>query len=77
MRLPGVEGFHPLSPMQQGMLFHSLSAPGSAVYWQQVTLTLEGPPPPPEGADGPRPPGTGSPAWIAFSASSGPGRSAA
>jgi amino acid adenylation domain-containing protein len=29
--------------MQQGMLFHSLSAPHSALYWQQVTLTLEGP----------------------------------
>src|SRR5262245_66389210 len=29
--------------MQQGMLFHTLSAPGSALYWQQVTLTLEGP----------------------------------
>lgn len=43
MRLPGVESFYPLSPMQQGMLFHSLSAPESALYWQQVTLTLEGP----------------------------------
>jgi amino acid adenylation domain-containing protein len=42
LRLPGVESFHPLSPMQQGMLFHSLSAPDSALYWQQVTLTLEG-----------------------------------
>src|SRR5262245_21030197 len=28
--------------MQQGMLFHSLSAAQSAMYWQQATLTLEG-----------------------------------
>jgi len=43
LRLPGVEAFYPLSPMQHGMLFHSLSAPRSGMYWQQATLTLEGP----------------------------------
>ena len=34
--------FYPLSPMQQGMLFHSLYAPASGVYFEQGTLTLEG-----------------------------------
>jgi amino acid adenylation domain-containing protein len=42
LQLPGVETFYPLSPMQQGMLFHSLSAGQSGMYWQQATLTLEG-----------------------------------
>jgi non-ribosomal peptide synthetase component F len=37
-----VEAIYPLSPMQQGMLFHSLYAPQSGVYVEQITLTLKG-----------------------------------
>ncbi|HEX8184731.1 MAG TPA: condensation domain-containing protein, partial [Blastocatellia bacterium] len=37
-----VEAVYPLSPLQQGMLFHSLNAPGSGVYLLQWTFELEG-----------------------------------
>ncbi|WP_373545576.1 amino acid adenylation domain-containing protein [Chamaesiphon sp.] len=37
-----IEAIYPLSPMQQGMLFHSLYAPQSGVYVEQMTLTLIG-----------------------------------
>ena len=37
-----VEDFYPLSPMQQGMLFHSRYAPDSGVYVEQVSCTLRG-----------------------------------
>jgi amino acid adenylation domain-containing protein len=37
-----VEDFYPLSPMQQGMLFHSMLAPGSGVYVEQWSCTLTG-----------------------------------
>ncbi len=37
-----VEAVYPLSPMQQGMLFHSLYAPDSGVYVEQMTCTLGG-----------------------------------
>jgi amino acid adenylation domain-containing protein len=37
-----IEAMYPLSPMQQGMLFHSLYAPESGVYHEQLTCTLQG-----------------------------------
>ncbi|MDY7076204.1 MAG: amino acid adenylation domain-containing protein, partial [Chloroflexota bacterium] len=37
-----IEAVYPLSPMQQGMLFHSLYAPESGVYFEQLSCTLRG-----------------------------------
>ena len=37
-----IENIYPLSPMQQGMLFHSLRAPVSGVYVEQNSATLSG-----------------------------------
>ncbi|MBW4428107.1 MAG: amino acid adenylation domain-containing protein [Nostoc desertorum CM1-VF14] len=37
-----IEDLYELSPMQQGMLFHSLYSPESEVYFEQVVLTLQG-----------------------------------
>ncbi len=37
-----VEDIYPLSPMQQGILFHSLYAPGSTVYFEQWSWSLRG-----------------------------------
>ncbi|MCP4657952.1 MAG: non-ribosomal peptide synthetase, partial [bacterium] len=37
-----IESVVPLSPLQQGMLFHSLYAPGSGVYVVQWSVRLEG-----------------------------------
>ncbi|MCC6858461.1 MAG: amino acid adenylation domain-containing protein, partial [Bryobacterales bacterium] len=37
-----LESVYPLSPMQQGMLFHTLYAPGSGVYVEQLHCILEG-----------------------------------
>src|SRR5205085_9525971 len=37
-----IEDIYPLSPMQRGMLFHTLYAPQSGVYFQQVGGTLRG-----------------------------------
>lgn len=42
MKLPNVEDIYLLSPMQQGMLFHSLYAPQSGVYFEQFVCTLRG-----------------------------------
>ncbi|MEM9135972.1 MAG: condensation domain-containing protein, partial [Cyanobacteria bacterium P01_F01_bin.42] len=39
---PVVQDIYPLSPTQQGMLFHSLYEPNSGVYAVQVGLTLKG-----------------------------------
>jgi amino acid adenylation domain-containing protein/non-ribosomal peptide synthase protein (TIGR01720 family) len=41
-RLPSLEDLYPLSPVQQGMLFHSLSSPASGVYVEQLVLELGG-----------------------------------
>ena len=38
-----IEDMYPLSPMQQGLLFHSLLAPGSGIYVPQICLALSGP----------------------------------
>jgi amino acid adenylation domain-containing protein/non-ribosomal peptide synthase protein (TIGR01720 family) len=38
-----VEDLYPASPLQQGMLFHSLYDPESGVYFEQVHCVLEGP----------------------------------
>lgn len=40
--MKNVEDYYPLSPMQQGMLFHSLSAPASGMYHEQVSVSLHG-----------------------------------
>lgn len=37
-----IEAIYPLSPMQQGMVFHTLYAGDSGVYIEQLTGTLEG-----------------------------------
>jgi hypothetical protein len=37
-----IESIYPLSPMQQGMLFHSLYAPESGVYVEQTVFSLRG-----------------------------------
>ncbi|MEV1176996.1 amino acid adenylation domain-containing protein, partial [Nonomuraea sp. NPDC049784] len=37
-----VEDVYPLTPLQQGMLFHTLLEPGSGVYWVQNGLLLDG-----------------------------------
>ncbi|MET9696662.1 amino acid adenylation domain-containing protein [Streptomyces sp. NPDC006529] len=36
------EDIHPLTPMQAGMLFHTLSEPGSGAYFEQLTFALDG-----------------------------------
>jgi amino acid adenylation domain-containing protein/non-ribosomal peptide synthase protein (TIGR01720 family) len=38
-----VEDIYPLSPMQQGLLFHTLMSPRSGMYFEQLTLSLAGP----------------------------------
>src|SRR5262245_31183884 len=38
----GIEAVLPLTPMQQGMLFHSLLDPASAVFFQQLVADLDG-----------------------------------
>jgi amino acid adenylation domain-containing protein len=43
MSTTGIEDIYTLTPIQQGMLFHSLEAPGSGVYVVQWSFVLEGP----------------------------------
>src|SRR5436305_14797522 len=42
VKLPNVEDIYPLSPMQQGMLFHSLYEPGTGVYFFQIGFQIQG-----------------------------------
>ncbi len=37
-----IEAIYPLSPMQQGMLFHTIEAPNSGMYCQQLSCTIQG-----------------------------------
>ncbi|MBD1924288.1 amino acid adenylation domain-containing protein [Microcoleus sp. FACHB-831] len=37
-----VEDFYPISPMQQGMLFHTIYEPNSGVYFEQLSCTIQG-----------------------------------
>jgi amino acid adenylation domain-containing protein len=41
-KLKNVEDFYPLSPMQHGMLFHTLYAPRSGVYFEQFSTIFRG-----------------------------------
>ncbi|MEH0971266.1 amino acid adenylation domain-containing protein [Micromonospora sp. CPCC 205546] len=38
-----VEAAYPLSPLQQGLLFHTLSRPGEPTYFEQIRCTVAGP----------------------------------
>ena len=42
MKQAKVQDIYNLSPMQQGMLFHTLCAPKSGIYLQQFSWTLQG-----------------------------------
>src|SRR5436853_7190252 len=41
-RNSNVEEIYPLSPMQQGMLFHALLHPEAGVYFEQISFSLHG-----------------------------------
>ncbi|TJZ49607.1 amino acid adenylation domain-containing protein [Streptomyces piniterrae] len=37
-----IEGVHPLSPLQQGLLYHTIADPGTSFYVDQIVQTLDG-----------------------------------
>jgi amino acid adenylation domain-containing protein len=37
-----VQDIYPLTPLQQGMLFHSIESPGSGMYFNQISCGLDG-----------------------------------
>jgi len=41
-RSKNIESIYPLSPMQEGMLFHTLYSPESSAYFDQLSGTLHG-----------------------------------
>ncbi|HKP13464.1 MAG TPA: condensation domain-containing protein, partial [Blastocatellia bacterium] len=43
MQVENIESIYELSPMQQGMLFHSLRSPQSGMYVEQLSCALRGP----------------------------------
>ena len=43
MSRPDVEDIYPLTPLQQGMLFHTVYTPGSGAYVEQVGFTVRDP----------------------------------
>src|SRR5438128_2667842 len=42
MTVDNIEAIYPLSPLQQGILFHSISSPKSGIYFEQVSGSLHG-----------------------------------
>ena len=42
MSSKNIEAAYPLSPMQHGMLFHTIYAPESGMYFEQLSYTLDG-----------------------------------
>ncbi len=40
--MKNIEEFYPLSPMQQGILFHTLYAPNSGIYIEQLSFDIQG-----------------------------------
>ena len=44
MKMKNVEDLYQLSPLQQGMLFHTLYAPRSGIYCEQIEMTLRAAP---------------------------------